>query len=73
MITSISAFDSLGSMLTIMSNIKFVKRMKICIIFPIMITVQCLTYILYFNKILFTICVTFMYIFNVIVCFIIKN
>jgi hypothetical protein len=62
MITSISAFACLVSMLTIMYNIKFVKQMKFVSYFPIMITVQSLTYISFCNKIFFTICVTFLYV-----------
>jgi hypothetical protein len=62
MITSISAFACLGSVLTIMYNIKFVKRMKFVSYFPIMITVQSLTYISFSNKIFFTICVTLLYV-----------
>ena len=62
MITSISAFACLGSMLTIMYNIKFVKQMKFVSYFPIMITVQSLTYISFSNKIFFTICVTLLYV-----------
>jgi hypothetical protein len=72
MITSISAFACLGSMLTIMYNIKFVKQMKFVSYSPIMITVQSLTYISFCNKIFFTI-VLHSCMFNVIICFIIKN